>query len=107
MSDVLKRLTECNSGMGVRNPDDYSFFMSVTEANEVADKIAELKSENERLKEILTPDCGGNTGNAVNETGWFINDWLIARGDVSGNQFNHLKEMFCESVKFYVSNMNS
>ncbi len=54
MSDVLTRLKKCNSGMGVRNPALYSFFMSVTEANEVADKIAELQQEKEELKSNLT-----------------------------------------------------
>lgn len=46
--------------MGVRDPDDYVFWMNVTEANEVADKIEQLKEENElankeieRLRQVV------------------------------------------------------
>lgn len=50
MSDIFQRLKGCKCGMGTRNPDDCVFWMNVTEASEVADKIAELKAENDLLQ---------------------------------------------------------
>ena len=53
-SAIFKRLEDCNIGMSTRNPEDYSFFMSVREANEVTNKITKLKADNERLNDFAS-----------------------------------------------------
>jgi len=63
LSKVLDQLSKAGNGMGTRNPDDYTFMLTVGEAIALRDYISRLKDKERIL------DSQGSS-----EADWFFNE---------------------------------
>lgn len=54
MTDIVEKLSKYVAGMGIRNPKDYTAFLTVEDAAEAIETIERLRKDNEELKSKLS-----------------------------------------------------
>ena len=100
---VVRLYTEKDYTMPITKKKMQAALMESLYVNlEQQQEIAELKA---MVNALSSPSCDGDTGGAVNDAGWWLSEWLSDRGEINGYQFNDLKPMFCEAVKFYANKL--